>query len=163
MSKEKTRRRTRRDFLLFAAVLLAVTVGIVAVAPLVMSAHYLSQYKKYEMDLVDETEHARKTGAFSATLRGEPVQLTMQQIDAVELLLIREGPGIRDRKEPEEEGLTIRLGDAQLILSPVKLHGSGLKRENGVQVRYVYASGKTFCYDTDAFGFDHILRMNGLQ
>ena len=161
MNKEKNKRKTRRDLLLLAAVLLAITVAAVAVTPLVMSARYLAQYKAFEEDMIRRTLEAKRSGDFDATLDGEAVSVSMEQIEAMQALLVKKGPGIRDRKRPEEEGLRIRLGEAQMILAPMKLRGSGLKRETGVQIRYVYANGKEFAYDTDEFSFDQILRMFG--
>ena len=159
--KQRTgERKTKRDFLLLAVIALVLVVSFVSVLPMVQAMLYTSAYKNYTQDLIHSYNTAREQNRIFCTIDGKAQIVHKSDIDDLIKVIWRVGMGIRDRKEPETEGITIRFGDeGTLILSEVPLKGKDLKRDVGVQFRYIYADGKVFSYDTDEISYDQILKI----
>ena len=145
-------RTPRHDPRLWIAIAVAVVFMLASAAPMVWAAHYQRQYRLFSTDLADSSLYARQHGCLSLERDGETFPLeTGADYDRFLFLLVDTGSG-RVGKAPEEApAATLDFGNgARLALWSVKLEGYlSNDREYGLYLRYTYAGGKTYGYDTE--------------
>ena len=144
--------RTRRDYILFAAISLAVILLLFICTSIGWFLWQQSHFKAFVSTLSDSTVYAYENNALTAQKDGGTVPLAGETGYQLYSLLTNR-PGKPRRQVPQEPpSLTLSYGDvASLELWSVQLEGD-TQRETGVLWRFISPEGDRWIYDTDRFG-----------
>ena len=144
--------KTRRDYILFAAILLAVALVAFFCTSIGWFLWRHTQFQDFVSALSDSTTYAYENDCLT-TLEGDTPQPADRDDCYPLYILLSDTQGRGWRKVPEEAPLlTLYYGDgAFLELWPVELKGD-TQRETGILFRFTSSQGKIWMYDTDRFG-----------
>ena len=144
--------KSRRDYVLFAAISLAVALVVFLCGSIAWFLWQRNHYQLFVSALSDSTLYAFQNDSLTGRQDGQdfvmPGQTGYQLYN-----LLSNWDGKPRRKVPQQSpDLTLSYGDGSVLeLWPVELDGD-TQREIGILFRFTSSDGETWIYDTDRFG-----------
>lgn len=144
--------KPRRDYILFAAITLAVALVAFCCLSIGWFLWRHTQFQDFIAALSDSTTYAYENDCLT-TLEGDTPQPADRDNCYPLYILLSDAQGRGSRSVPAETPLlTLDYGDGALLeLWPVALKGD-TQRETGILFRFTSAQGQVWIYDTDHFG-----------
>lgn len=144
--------KARRDYILFAAILLAVALVAFCCLSIGWFLWRHTQFQDFIAALSDSTTYAYENDSLT-TLEGDTPQPADREGCYPLYILLSDAQGRQWHNVPEETPLlTLDYGDGSLLeLWPVALKGD-TQRETGILFRFTSSQGQVWIYDTDHFG-----------
>ena len=144
-------------FLAAACVVLVICIGTIGWA-----ARYHQRYRRFSTDFAASVENAGKIGA-ALTRNGETSSLDPDASSRLCWLICAAGAGKVQPSCPQGEPLTVRYhSGAVLDLWEVEIPEETAKNPTGVFVRYTFADGPVYHYDTDQIQMNEVRLALGL-
>ena len=152
--------KNRRDYVLFAAISLAVAMVVFICASVGWFMWQQSHFQAFVSALSDSTVYAYENNTLTAQENGTAVSLDREAGYQLYILL-SDQQGKPRRQVPQEPSmLTLSYGDGgKLELWPVQLQGD-TQRETGILWRFTSSEGTVWIYDTDHFGPNTLDKLN---
>ena len=151
-AKPSKPKQSRRDYVLLAAISLAVGLVIFICASVVWYLWQRNHYLTFVSTLSDSTVYAYENGTLTGREDGAAFSLDRETGYQLYTLLSNQQGKPRRQVPRESPLLTLDYGDgAVLELWPVELDGD-TQRQTGILWRFTSSDGHAWVYDTDRFG-----------
>lgn len=138
-------------FLAFCCAVIALCIGAI-----IWAGHYHQRYRKFSTDFAASVENAGKLGA-ELTLDGETSVLAPEASSRLCRLICGAGAGKVQPDSPQDIPITVRYkSGSTLELWQVDIPEETAENPVGVFVRYTFADGTVYQYDTDQLQMSEI-------